>query len=137
MSIRFTSLLIPGIVEPFAVPSREVQVSRMHFFGVQGESEIRGESGGRTIQIPMLVYDDGNKFPSRDSLAVFFSTQVGKLIGKNGVLSILRDGFAQETYPECTLDAANIRAYPGIVLDVAGTLGGKYFCQADFTFRQL
>jgi len=136
MSIRFAGLLVPGIVQPFPRPSREIQVSRQHFFGVKGESEIRGETGGRTFQFPMLVYSEFNLFPTRESLLRFFALQIGQKVNRNGLLSFINDSGPQEDYPECTLDFAVIRP-PGVLHDVAGTLGGKYFCEADFTFRQL
>jgi len=138
MSIRFRGLEIPGTVERFAVPSRDPQSSRRHFFGVKGESEIRGEPGGRTLQIPILVFERSNKFPDFQTLSLFFSANIGPQISKNGILQIINsDGNAILTFPDCTLDAATIRDQPGIIKDYAGTIGGKYFCMADFTFRQL
>lgn len=137
MSLRFRGVEIPGIVEPFAIPSRETQNSRRHFWAVRGESEIRGKPGGRTLQFSMLVFDAGNKFASYQGLALFFSSDVGQLLNEHGTLQVVKDNSALLSFPDCTLDVASIRQDPGILRDEAGTLGGKWFCMADFVFRQL
>lgn len=136
--LRFGSTLIPGTVMRYAIPAREVQVKRTHFWGVLGESQISGAPGGRTLAIPVLVFDAGSRFSTREKLVKFLIQTVGSLIGTTESLHVLlNEPHTKEVYPECCLDNFTIRPEPGVILDVAGTLGGKYFCEVDFTFRQL
>lgn len=140
MSLQFGPLTVPGKVMRYARPSRDPQYRRTHFFGVEGESQITGAVGGRTFAIPMLVYDLQSRFTTPKKMEDFLFVTVKAQQGKVGTLKLttISDGTSHfTTYPECCLDSFVIRPVPGIIKDVAGLLGGDYFCEVDFMFRQL
>lgn len=56
MAVTFRSALIPGLPGEPKIDPWDVQVARTQFFAVQGESELRGDRGGRSITWPWFWY---------------------------------------------------------------------------------
>lgn len=117
----------------FAVPPRELQQRSTKFWGVRGESVILGETGGRDLVVPVIIYDE-NRFKTAQSLSRYIDVTLQNMIGKTRRLTVesLSDhpGFLDCTFIGFALGPE------GVKKDVAGTLGGSFFCLGILTFRQ-
>jgi hypothetical protein len=127
-----TELVIPGVVlAGFALPPRELQHKTTKFWGLEGESRINGRVGGRTLRVPVIVYDD---YSSAASLASFIAGMTSYQ-GELGTLTITSDSDYPD-FADCVFEGFFL-AGEGIKPDLAGTLGGGYFCLGEAIFRQL
>ena len=124
---------IPGQVLPWVVPPREPQEMTTKFWGVRGESRIYGDTGGRILDIPVLVYDAA-QFPSRDRLSTYLDRTVNRdMMGKEATLTV--GGVAgHPPFEHCSFEGCVI--IDGPKLDEAGTLGGGAWALCRFIFRQ-
>lgn len=125
---------VPGVaLAGFAVPPRELQQRTTKFWGVKGESVILGATGGRDLNVPVIIYDEG-RFTTARALSNYLDTNLQNMIGKTRRLTVesLSDhpGFLDCTFIGFTLGPE------GIKKDVAGTLGGSFFCLGVLAFRQ-
>lgn len=132
MSVTFDGEEIPGTVISFAVPPRELQARRTKFFGVNGESQITGGLGGRTLQIPMWLHSDA--FNTANDLGTYIDS-LDWFIGTTGVLDV--DSPADHPqFDHCTFEGAVLMPDPGIIYDHAGGLGGHWIAFIVLQFRQ-
>lgn len=121
----------------------EFQSVRTKFFGVKGESEIRGETGGRIITIHVRLH---NRWSSSDSLMSFLDN-VDEWTGEHGDLRITNTGFpfiggVPRVYPSCTFEgfSKDPSDYGGPLPDLVGLLDGNvpsWWIMGTLQFRQL
>lgn len=124
---------IPGIVLPWTVPPRELQQMTTKFWGVRGESRINGDMAGRTLEIPVLVYDE-TRFNTQAKLSHYLDRDVGQnLVGETATL-VIESEADRPPYNDCTFEGPVI--LDGPKLDFAGTLGGGAWAMVLFFFRQ-
>lgn len=128
------SITIPGVVLPWVLPSREPQIATTKFWGLKGESAIFGQNAGRTLDIPVVVYDAG-QFPGRSQLATWLNTVVGDAeIGKVATLTVESDA-GHPPFEQCRFEGVLVMEGPKI--DEVGNLGGGAFAICRFVYRQL
>lgn len=123
---------IPGLVLPWVVTSREIQQMTTKFWGVKGESRINGDTAGRTLEIPVLVYHE-SRFNTQEKLSRFLDRDVQNQIGETATLVVTSEA-GRPPFNYCTFDGA--MTIDGPKLDVAGTLGGGAWAIVVFNFRQ-
>lgn len=130
-------LEIPGIVlEGFVIPPLEVQQVTTKFWGVVGESRIRGKTGGRTLSIPIIIYDDvtPTTFDTALKLSVYIETTLNRnQVGELGQVEITSES-NHAPFTKCTFEGFLLTN--GIKKDYAGSLGGNYFAHGRLIFRQ-
>lgn len=132
MSVTFNGEEIPGTVLAFTVPPKELQVRRTKFFGVNGESQIVGGLGGRTIRIPMWLHRDD--FHAATDIASYIEG-MEFIAGTTGNLVVNSDADHPDFF-ETTFEGAVLLPDPGIIYDHAGGLGGKWIAFILLQFRQ-
>ncbi len=138
MSIQFASKEIPGDVLPFQPESPGLQTWRTKYVGVFGVSEIVGETGSRSIEIPFLLHkgtatrQNGWRDPA--DLQQFLDVELINLQGENDELS-LDSSAGHGPYAGCTFDGFKMVMFP--LLDVAGTIDGGWHCIITLCFTQL
>lgn len=125
--------LIPGIVLPWVLPPRELKMSVTPFWGVKGESAIIGGSAGRSLEIPVLVYDEEGRFDTRGKLSAFLDELDDDMLGKTATLTVESEA-GRPLFRDATFTGGFIVEAPKI--DEAGTLGGGAWAIVMFTFRQ-
>ena len=121
---------VPGTVLPLRIGTRELQEVATKFWGVKGESRITGGTGGRFVEIPVLVY--GAQFANQGQLASWFD-QLGQYQGQTGTL-VITSAVNRPALQDCSFDMAALLTDPKI--DEAGMLGGGAFAEISFLFRQ-
>ena len=136
-SISPTPEIIPGVaIEGLILPPRELQVRTTKFWGVTGESRIQGKTGGRQLDIPVLLYDDSGtpKFTTKAELATYIDDDLNQqLVGQTASMTV----HSESNYPaftNCTFDGIVILG--GIKTDHAGSLGGGPFALGRVIVRQ-
>src|ERR1051326_8279164 len=118
MALSFNGTSIPGKALPFRREARATQLKRTHFFGVNGESEIVGRTGGRQIIVPYWIFDANGRFPNIRTLEGFIDgTLNGTLALTNGALVIDPTDINAPVFREVTFEGCHVRDEPGIVLD--------------------
>tara|TARA_B100000949_G_scaffold157223_1_gene138296 strand:+ start:1677 stop:2129 length:453 start_codon:yes stop_codon:yes gene_type:complete len=123
---------VPGTVLKFALPPPATQLRRTHFWNVKGESEIRGNSGGRTFRIPMWLHP----FTSHREASDFIQDKLnGEFFQWHGTLT-LGDGVNVAPLKHVTFEGAVLMGNPGIIPDHAGFLGGGWIANVGLQFRQ-
>lgn len=123
---------IPGVVLPWTVPTRELQQMTTKFWGVKGESRIVGGTAGRTLEIPVLVYDAA-RFNTQAKLSTFLDRDLDQIVGEVATLVVVSEA-DRPPYNHCSFEGAMI--VEGPKLDAAGTLGGGAWAVVLFAFRQ-
>lgn len=126
------AISVPGIVLPWPLGPRELQVMTTKFWGVRGESRIDGRAAGRQIEIPVLVYDDS--MPTRQKLSLWLDKDVDQDWKGQTTTLVVNSAAGRPSFPDTTFDGAIILQEPKI--DEAGTLGGIAFAVVQFVFRQ-
>lgn len=121
---------VPGITLPLQMGTRELQQVTTKFWGVVGESRINGRTGGRFVEVPVLVY--GDQFNTQAKLASWFDS-LYQYQGRVGTLQITSD-VNRPALKDCSFDSAVMVTDPKI--DEAGSLGGGAFAVIRFLFRQ-
>lgn len=130
MGLEFNGLQIPGLFGQVQIGGRLAQVQRTKFWGVNGESEIRGGWGSRPIIIQHTLYGDYQN----NAQAMAFLEQLDSMTAKNGALR-LSNAVVSKTFYDCTLDGVEKPMLP--MKDVAGTLDGGYWADITLHFTQL
>jgi len=128
MPLIFASKPFPGSNHAPQTVSPSLEVVRTKFFGVRGESEIRGVFGSRPIQYYHWIFD-GNALRTYASIVAFLEA-LDKQVGTNDTLiEQARTGNSSlttiETFENVTFDGYQ-RVGP-ILQDAAGTLGGGFW----------
>lgn len=124
---------IPGVVLPWRVVPREVQRMNTKFWGLTGESSIFGGTAGRTLEIPVLVYDE-NRFVTRQSLSRFIDRDLNlDMVGEEATLTVESDA-ARPPFQNASFEGCVV--IDGPKLDEAGSLGGGAWAICVFIFRQ-
>lgn len=127
-------IVIPGLVLPWQLPPREVHQMTTKFWGVRGESRIRGKPAGRTLDIPVVVFDEDGRFNTRAKLSTWLDRDVNRdLIEDEATLTVESEA-GHPPFEHCTFEGAFILDGPKI--DHAGTMGGDAFAICRFIFRQ-
>ena len=134
-------IAIKGMVlEGVTIEQRSFKQKTNSFWGVSGESRIYGGTGGRSIQIPVLIYDDSEGTPDFDTarkLADYIDYTLNTDgIGKNGILKWISESDHSE-HVDCSFEGAMLSPGDSPKKDEAGTLGGGYFAMVLLLFRQL
>ena len=126
-------LVIPGMVlEGFVLPMREPQSMTTKFWGLRGESRINGKPGGRSLDIPVLLYDPS--LSTKAALATYIDDTLNvNQIEKIGALTIHSQS-DYSAFADCTFEGCVLLG--GIKIDYAGSLGGGPFAMCRFLFRQ-
>lgn len=124
-----------GTVEAVYAGAPRLQIKLTSFWGVIGESELRGERGMRTIEVLMTLH---NGYPSHASLLGELAG-IDICIGNHGNLVI--DSSAPRTFHHVTFDGFTPGRSPedGPLPDVAGGFGGgtnSWFVRGVFRFHQ-
>ena len=132
-----TILSIPGIVpEGFVIPPMEYQQSTTKFWGVLGESRINGYAAGRTLSVPIIIYDSvtAATFDTALKLATYVHDTLNTdQVGLNGGVTVTSES-AHPQFLDCTFEGCILLR--GIKKDFAGSLGGNYFAYCRLIFRQ-
>jgi hypothetical protein len=132
MGLTIDGNVINGTVLKFNLQPPETQVRRTHFWGVKGESEIRGDTGARTFIIPMWLHP----FATHRDISDYITFHLNEtLFMKHGTL-VVNSGVDIAPIENCTFEGAFLRSNPGIIPDHAGFLGGFWIANADLRFRQ-
>ena len=119
------------------VSPRENHVLRRHFWGLEGETEVRSDSGKRMISFEVMVGTDDQMYSLNDiliELELYDST-----IGEHGDLEIFTQPDQSDvlTFNECTLDSIE-RIMPVPKFDLVGVLPlTGYFQMIKLVFCQL
>lgn len=123
------------LIEP-----RKVVAKRTHRWGPHGESEIIGGHGGRSIHIPVLIYDDDleePQFTTARKLSDFIDYTLNtNSLQLNGTLKFFSESDHSE-FLNCTFDGAEFLPGGSVHHDVAGIQGGGYIAVCLLHFRQL
>lgn len=125
-----------GTVEGVYPDAPRNQLKLTQFWGVVGESELRGERGMRVIEVLMTLH---NGYPSYAALrAQLVGLEVS--VGNHGNLVI--DSSAPRTFNHVTFDGFTPGRSPedGPLPDVANGFGGganAWFIRGVFRFHQL
>jgi hypothetical protein len=148
MPLEFNGKSIPGSTGQIAYGSPEQQLYRVKFYGLQGEVEIFGEAGGRSVFIPHILH---NRFTAYRDL-IRARDNLDNLCGQNGRLfysSGSGSALQQTSFSDTTLERWEMLAMPGQdspgpLQDIAGTLfndsgigDGGWFLPVVLHFRQL
>ena len=131
-AVKFSGKTIPGFCLPFLPPPPEFEAVRTKFFNVRGESEIVGEIGGRTFEVPICLF---GKYKDAADLTDFIESTLRELIGDNGTLE-LKDDSGWGSFLDCTFEGFTPQP-PGVLHDDAGTLDGGWWCNGLLRFRKL
>lgn len=123
---------IPGVVLPWVVPTRELQSMTTKFWGVKGESRIDGNTAGRTLEIPVIVYH-ATRFNTQAKLSQFLDRDVQNMVGELTTLVVTSES-DRPPFNYCSFEGA--LTLDGPKLDFAGTLGGGAWAHVLFVFRQ-
>ena len=134
MSIKFDEVTIAGANGAPRIGSYQVQTMRRYYYGLIGQTEIRGGRGGRPIAIDMWIF---NSFDNYQAVIDYIDTNIYYNIGaRTGTLVLLGDTLNNYNFPECTLDSFEYTITP--FEDIAGTVDdGKWFAGGTLTFWQL
>lgn len=127
-------IVIPGMVLPWIVPPREVHQMTTKFWGVVGESRIDGKPAGRTLEIPVLVYDEGGALNTQQKLARFLDDDCGRILQGQTTTLVVESEAARPSFQHSTFEGVLVLDGPKI--DVVGNLGGGAWAQCVFIFRQ-
>jgi hypothetical protein len=125
MPISFRGQFIPGVYQQPKMAPWAVQVARTHYFGVAGESEIRGERGGRNLDFEGMWYF---AYESAELLQADIEG-LNSQAPING--TIVRTGPITDSFPNCTLMGVTIKQGP-----LPSTQYG-WWAMVDISFRQL
>ena len=138
-AVTFGTVEIPGMVlKGVSLPPRQVQNKTRKYWGLNGESRINGGTGGRTIRLPILLYDDETDpepFDTARKLSDYIKTTLGDLQGTEETMSFVSESDHDE-FASCVFEGFELSS-DGVVKDYAGTLGGGFFAMGTLVFRQL
>ena len=141
--IVFDGQEIYGTHGPIITPPPVFQSRRTKFSGVRGISEIRQESGGRSLTVQSWVH---NRFVD-PALLVAYLELLDVRVGDHGILQVIRiedgskpRGGMARVYNDCTFEGFTM-APPGYLPDIAKQLDAinqkTWFAMGTFTFFQL
>ena len=134
MALTFDNLPVAGTHGPVLTLPPALQTKRTKFFGVKGESEIRGERGGRYIYTDIWLHDE---YTSAAELATIID-ELDVAVGTHGDLDV--SGEVPRTYENCTFEGFT-PIEPGIMPDLTTQLDGigdvTYWCAGRLTWFQL
>jgi hypothetical protein len=131
-ALTFGSVSVPGIVLPWQLGGRDLHEQITKFCGVRGESRINCMPGGRTLEIPVLVY--ASQFNTREKLSQWLDV-FDRSSGELPALSLLVNSEAgRPRFADTSYSGMQIVEEPKI--DEAGSLGGGAFAVVMFIFRQ-
>lgn len=155
--IKFTGKEIKGTHGAAVAMPPALQTVRTYYWGLKGQTEIVGGTGGRELMIKMWIHgrvsQKGKAYAKRDEIEKAIK-EIDKLVGKNGTLEIDLGDQPQKTnkstqqynkekqkYNHCTFvsmspdSVGSGAACP--YFDWAGTVDGGWFMAATLTFYQL
>jgi hypothetical protein len=132
MALTIDGNVIIGTVLKFNLAPPETQLRRTHFWNVKGESEIRGDTGGRTFVIPMWLHPFATHRIASDYITFGLNNT---LFQKHGTL-VVNSGINISPLKNVTFEGAFLLRDPGIIPDHAGFLGGGFIANVDLRFRQ-
>lgn len=132
--LTFDGLRLPGLHAAPQIGPPQVEAVRTKFFGIAGESEIRGQPGGRPIQYACWVFD-AQKFRTAADLYAFLDT-VDDIVDRHGKL-VEDDANGQllQSFAHVTFDGFQRLGAP--VRDVGGLLGGGFWIPGILYFYDL
>lgn len=139
MTFQFNGFLFPGINEKMDVDPPEFPRVRTTYWGLHGESEIRGGRSGRTIRLRTLLRSIDNPYQTYEDLAEVLY-QLERLVGEHGELTILNlDNGLTRTFANTTFEGfvAGPEQSDGPLPDVAGALGGGWWIRGVATWHDL
>ena len=146
--LKFNNRTYSGSHGPLIVGSPENHTRRVKYWDLKGEGEVRGQPGGRTITVDLLMHDTYSQSELIAELG-----NMDSRIGTNGTLKEL--GNVTQSFKNCTFEGYEKIPFgnqdgAGPLQDVAGTLrddngdveldgagNGGWFCMCRLTFRQL
>ena len=128
MALAFRSVAIPGLHGELKFSPWDVQVSRTQFFAVQGESELRGDRGGRDIKVESIWYSAPTGYTTAAQLEAAIEL-LNKDCPINGTLA--ETGAISRTLQRCTLMGVAIKLGPL----PSAHLG--WWAQVEIMWRQL
>jgi hypothetical protein len=145
MALLFNNVAFKGVPLAFTLAAPQYEFLRTKFSGVIGVSEIAAGSGLREIAIPVVCYGG---FKNRTALQQYIDGSKGMNLdfasggglGANGTLEYRGDNNSNAFlffYNDCTFEGFTMRPDPGMLLDVAGTLDGGWWCFGALKFTQL
>ncbi|MES2793209.1 MAG: hypothetical protein V4719_26605 [Planctomycetota bacterium] len=106
MPLTFRGTPIPGLHGRPKFGPWGVQLTRTTYFGLEGESEIRGERTGRDIVMESVFY---NSFVSGEQLENAIET-LNKNVPTNG--KIVQTGAINRTLQRCTFEGITMKGSP-------------------------
>lgn len=140
LSFRGTPIPGPHQAPEIGPPTHESVITK--YFGLLGESEIVGATGGRMIMYPIWLIDTG--FTTAKKVVQFLEKLDG-MVSQNGTL--IESGNIDRTHADCTFHGFTPQG--PIIPDIAGTLvtaarngnhtviPGLYFQFGILAWRQL
>lgn len=132
--IVFDGVDVVAIVLPYTIAPPDLQVWRTQFAATHGVSEIIGGSGGRSIELPLVLRKAS--YRTRTDIEDAMNA-LDALVGVHGELRIyLHDG-SQVIYPDCTCHGFQRMSDPKP--DEAGTMGagvGRWTVQVMARFYE-
>lgn len=120
----------PVTMEPPLLHSKIVK-----FWGVNGETELRGGRGGRILECRIWLH---NGYSTYRALGRELES-LDRRVGTHGTLTIRGNGGYQRQFRNCTFLGFTPDGLPGSgpVRDVAGTLDGGWWIAGTLRWRQL
>jgi hypothetical protein len=135
-TLKFGKEQISCTVLAVPEPAPELQTWRTRFAGVQGESELVGTAGGRTLEFALMIH---GSFATRNALRDYIQgTLNGSLIGEHD--DIVFRGTSpnfEHDWMHCTCEGFSMAPGSSPLFDFAGTLDGGWFVPGVLRFRQL
>lgn len=131
-AITFGEILVPGMVLPWQLGGRDEHSQITKFCGVRGESRINCMPGGRTLEIPVIVY--GSQFNTRAKLSQWLENYDTLHGGDPAQTLVVTSDASRPTFAHTSYSGMVIMEEPKI--DEAGSLGGGAFAVVMFIFRQ-
>lgn len=130
-----TLISVKGIVlDGIVIEPRQLQRKVTKFWGVNNESHIYGGAGGRSITVPIIIYDVTDFNTARKVADYVNETLNGTALGEHGTLTVTSLS-NHAAFADCTFDGFSLLEGPKH--DDAGTLGGGYFAIGQLLFRQM
>jgi hypothetical protein len=137
MALGFNGQFIRGTHGKIQESPPAIQVVRSQFFGLRGESEIRGEQGGRDLECWIYLH---NNYTTANLLSAELIRLAG-LVGVNSSLDV-SGGPILDTYDDCTFEGFFPLPFDEsgnyMLPDVARTLdtNGGWFARGTLRWRQ-
>jgi hypothetical protein len=131
-ALSYGSQTVDGIVLPWELSSRDTHEAITHFCGVRGESRIDCSSGGRTLEIPVLVYT--TKSNTQAKLSGYLESIDNRFRTPESHTLVVTSEAGRPSFIDCSYIGMRIVEEPK--LDHAGSLGGLPFATVIVIFRQ-